>query len=451
MITLFIENYTHITTNSKKVKDNSIFVSINTNKNYIEEAIKNGASLIVSTKKLNVKIKNIAVKNIMYFFSYWYQKINKINMNDFKIVGVTGTDGKTTTCKMIYDTITERFSAMYIGTLGIFYLDKKIKTNNTTPDIEVILESFITAKENNIKYIIIEASSEGLMNKRLIGIKFDIVVFTNLSHEHLNSHKTMENYFKTKKTLLKLTKENAVVISNIEDHYGKKFQGVNNINFGLHKGKVRTIYFFFRKQVTYIVIVNNDEIYNYKIPFVGVYNIYNFLATHAVISCLFNVKIFKFDNLKNPDGRFMIIDKNIIVDFAHTPNALENLLITIQDNFVDKKIILVLGSQGEKDKSKRIKLGRVADKYCQHIILTSEDPKNESVINIIFDISLGIINTNYSVELYRKNAISKALKLRNSNNIIVVVGKGLEETEQIGNKTYKHSDFEEIKNQVFIT
>ena len=147
---MFIKNYTHITTNSKNVKDNSIFVSINTNKNYIEEAIKNGASLIVSTEKLNIKIKNIVVKNIMYFFSYWYQKINKINMNEFKVIGVTGTDGKTTTCQMIYDTITERFSAMYIGTLGIFYLNKKVKTNNTTPDIEVILESFITAKENNI-------------------------------------------------------------------------------------------------------------------------------------------------------------------------------------------------------------------------------------------------------------------------------------------------------------
>ena len=447
---MFIKNFTHITTNSKKVKTNSIYVSITNNQKYLDEAINNGATLIVSTEKINVAAENIIVKNIMYFFSYWYQKINNININDFKIIGVTGTDGKTTTCKMIYDTITEKFNAIYIGTLGIMYLNKKINTINTTPDLEIILETLLIAKSNKIHYIVMEASSEGLLNKRLTGIKFDVVVFTNLSHEHLNSHNTMENYYNTKKILLKLTKEKSVVINNAEDIYGRKFNGVYNINFGLHKGKVRTIYFFFKNLKSHILLVNNSEFFYYKIPFVGIYNIYNFLATHAVISYLFDIKSFNFDNLSNPEGRFMIVDKNIIIDFAHTPNALENLLLTIKENFIDKKIILVLGSQGEKDKTKRIKLGHVADKYCDHIILTSEDPKNESIINIIFDISLGIINTKYDIELYRKKAISKALKLRRNDNILVVVGKGTEETEKIGNTIYKHSDFEEIKNQVLL-
>ena len=446
-----LEKYSHITTNSKKVKDNSIFVSINTNKNYINEAIKNGATLIVSTEKLSIETKNITVENIEYYFSYWYQKINEINLNNFTIIGVTGTDGKTTTCQMIYDTITERYDAIYIGTLGIKYLNKTIKTHNTTPEIEILLEAFLIAKINKIKYIILEVSSEGLLNKRLAGIKFDIIVFTNLSHEHLNSHKTMENYFNTKKRLLKLLKGNSIVINNTEDEYGRKFLHNKNINFGLHKGKVRTLYFNIKNNYTIIFLINDKKLFYYKIPFVGVYNIYNFLATHAVISTLFNLKLFSFNKLKNPEGRFLIIDKNIIVDFAHTPNALENLLLTVKENYTNKKIILILGSQGEKDKSKRIKLGMVADKYCENIILTSEDPKNESVINIIFDISLGIIKTNYSIELYRKNAIIKALKLRTNDNIIIIVGKGLEETETIGNIKYKHSDFEEIKNQVFST
>ena len=143
---MFIKNFTHITTNSKKVKTNSIYVSITNNKKYLDEAINNGATLIVSTEKINVAVENIIVKNIMYFFSYWYQKINNININDFKIIGVTGTDGKTTTCKMIYDTITEKFNAIYIGTLGIMYLNKKIKTINTTPDLEIILETLLIAK-----------------------------------------------------------------------------------------------------------------------------------------------------------------------------------------------------------------------------------------------------------------------------------------------------------------
>ena len=449
-----IKNYTSITTNSKKVINNSIFVSINNDKSHIQEAINKGASLIVSTEKIDLNINNLIVKNIKYFFSYYYKKMFNINMNDFTIIAVTGTDGKTTVAKMLYDTITERYDALSIGTNGIYYKDKIIKTVNTTPDIETILECFTVAQKEKIKYIILEASSEGLLAKRLTGLKIDVMIFTNLSHEHLNTHKNMESYFNCKKILLKLLKENGVVITNIEDYYGRKLADDKSINYGLHKGKVRTITFNLESSFTRIFLKNDDRFYYYKIPFVGVYNIYNFLCVHATISHLFNISNFKFNNLKAPDGRFCVIDKNIIIDFAHTPNALENLMITVKEIYKESEIILVIGSQGGKDKSKRKYLGMIADKYAKEIILTSEDPKDESLIDIIFDISIGIINTNYTIELNRKNAIEKALKLRKDKSVILIVGKGMEESEKHKNKTYSHSDYNcvlnQIKNQVFL-
>jgi UDP-N-acetylmuramyl-tripeptide synthetase len=434
-------NYNHITSNSTKVKKNSIYVSLNNNINYILDAIERGASLIVTNKKYDIQIPNIVVNNIDYFFSYWYKVINNININDFKIIGVTGTDGKTTISKMLFDSINEKNKALYVGTLGIMFNEINLKTPNTTPNIETILECFIFAKNNNIKYIILEVSSEGLLANRLTGLKFDIVIFSNLSHEHLNTHLTMENYFNCKKKILKLLKKNGVLITNIDDKYGIRLANDKSINYGLYKGNIHLVNYSFEQTSTKIILMNNKKIYYYKIPFVGIYNIYNFMAVHAAISVLFNVDLFYFNKLIPPLGRFNIINENIIIDFAHTPNALNSLLSTIKDIYINKKIILVLGSQGEKDKSKRKYLGMVADKYCDTIILTSEDPKNESLIDIIFDISLGIIKCLYYIELDRKKGISKALKHQEKENVIVIVGKGMEEVETIKNVTYKHSDY----------
>ena len=168
---MILSDYKHITSHSKKVEQGSVFFSFDNNTDNIKEAIINKASLIVSTIDLNLTTSNLVVKNIKYFFSYWYKQINQIDLNKFTIIGITGTDGKTTTAKMIYDTITEKYKAIYIGTLGIISSDYELETKNTTPDIETILETFKYAKENKIKYIIIECSSEGLMNNRLTGIK----------------------------------------------------------------------------------------------------------------------------------------------------------------------------------------------------------------------------------------------------------------------------------------
>lgn len=434
------KNYNHITTNSKKVKEGSIFVSIDMNQEHINEALNNKASLIISEEKLNVEINNIIVKNIKYYYTYLFKKIHNINLNDFKIIAITGTDGKTTTAKMIYDTITSRYNAIYIGTLGIISKNKITKTINTTPDIEIIYETLLMAKTEKIKYIVLEASSEGILTKRLLGLKLDVVIFTNLSHEHLNAHKNMKEYFNCKKEILKLLKKDGVLITNIEDIYGRKIKYHNTINYGLHKGNISTIDINFKHDKTFLIIKCFDKINFIEIPFVGTYNIYNFLACYACINNLFNIKLFDFKSLEKVSGRFSVIDDKIIVDFAHTPNALENLLLTIE-NIYNKKIILVLGSAGNKDKSKRKMLGMIADKYCEKIILTSEDPKNEPVLQIISDIALGILHKEYFVAFSRKEGIDLMISYLKDDFVGVIVGKGLEDSENINNILYPHSDY----------
>ena len=341
---------------------------------------------------------------------------------------------------MIYDVISSRYDAIYIGTLGIISKSLTIKTKNTTPDIETIYETLLYAKENKIKYIILEASSEGILDKRLLGIKLDVMIFTNLTHEHLNTHKNMTEYFNCKKKLLKLLKKDGVLITNIEDKYGELLANSKSVNYGLHKGNISTNFIKLFKDKTALIINDKNKNSYIEIPFVGIYNIYNFLACYACINHLFNIRLFDFSTLKKVAGRFINLYDKVIIDFAHTPNALENLLLTIK-NIYDKKIILLLGSQGGKDKSKRKLLGMIADKYCDKIILTSEDPKDEPVIQIISDIATGILNKEYYVSLFRKEGIDLMFSILKEDTIGVIVGKGLEDVENIKGVLYNHSDY----------
>ena len=432
--------YTHITLNSKNVIKNSIFVSVDSNLKYIVEAINKGASLIITKNKLNLSVENLVVKNIVYFYTYLFKKINNLSMDDFTIIAVTGTDGKTTTAKMIYDTIDERYKAIYIGTIGIISKYEIKKTINTTPDIEIIYETLLEAKKQKIKYIIMEASSEGIKNNRLMGLRFDVIIFTNLTREHLNTHITMENYFKCKCRIINLLKKDGKIITNFEDYYMKKIATNKTINYGLNKGNVSTSSIRLFKDKTRIIIKTKGHLFYYEIPFVGIYNVYNFLATFSCIYHLFNINLFSFKNIKPVPGRFMVLSNKVVIDFAHTPNALENLLLTIKTIF-NKEIILLIGSQGEKDKGKRILLGEVSNKYCDTIIVTSEDPKNEPVLEIISDITTNIINKKYYIALFRKQGIDLMLSLLTDKHIGVIVGKGLEDTEQIRNILYSHSDY----------
>ncbi|MFI3329408.1 MAG: UDP-N-acetylmuramyl-tripeptide synthetase [bacterium] len=436
------KKYTSVEINSKKCNKNSIFIVLNdkysNNTHYINDAITHGATLIISNYKINCSVKNVVYKNIYYIF---YKLLNFFYPNNIKLIGVTGTDGKTSTCLMIQSLISQNSNCGYIGTNGIIFNNNVREINNTTPDIVTIRKSLFEMYVTGVKYVAMECSSEGILSNRLFSLEFDSIVYTNITHEHLNTHKTMDNYVETKLSLIKRIKNNGLIIVNGDDYYLTKIRGKNVITYGLYnadcvahniKQSINETKFDYKYKTNNVV----------TIPFFGKYNIYNFLASILVLE-QFNLNYNLDFNLMNKiNGRFELIksaNKEVVIDFAHTPNALENLLKNIRQ-VTRKNIILVMGSSGGKDASKRPLLGYIADKYASDIIITSEDPKNELITNIFYDLTTKIKKEYYLV-LFRKDAIKMGLELCDENSILVIVGKGVENTEQIYNIKFPHNDY----------
>ncbi len=434
--------YVSVEIDSRECCKDSIFIVINDifmdNSNYIDNAISNGASLIISNKKIICCVKNIVYKNI---YNIFYRLLNLFYPNNLKLVGVTGTDGKTSTCLMLKSLISQNCNCGYIGTNGIIYNYENINIINTTPDIITIRKNLFNMYESGVEYVCMECSSEGILKNRLFSLEFDCLIFTNITHEHLNTHKTMDNYINTKLSLTNRLKKNGKIFVNADDYNLTKLRGRNVETFGIYKGdcKASNIEAFLNK---------TKFEYNYKtnnvvtIPFFGKYNVYNFLSCILVLE-FFNINYnIEYSLMSKVKGRFELIkkgDTEVIVDFAHTPNALENLLKNIKQ-ITKKNIILVMGSAGGKDSTKRPLLGHIANKYASEIIITSEDPKNELITNIFYDL-ITKIKKEYYLVLFRKDAIKLGIELCNKDSILVIVGKGLEDNEQIYNIKFAHNDY----------
>lgn len=436
------KDYNSIQIDSRKCSKNCIFIVFENeyinNYHFIDDAISKGATLIISNRKIICSIKNIVYKNI---YSIFYKLLNFFYPNNIKLIGVTGTDGKTSTCLMLKSLISQKTNCGYIGTNGIIYNNKLIKTTNTTPDIITIRKTLHDMYNSGIIYVAMECSSEGILSNRLFSLEFDCLIYTNISHEHLNTHKTMQNYVMTKLSLINKIKKNGMIFVNADDNYLNNIRNKNVITYGISNGDC----------IAYNINQSlNSTTFEYKyktnnvvtIPFFGKYNVYNFLASTLVLE-YYNLNTdLDYSYMDKIDGRFELLEtteKEIVIDFAHTPNALENLLKNISE-VTHKKIILVLGSSGGKDKSKRPLLGSIANTYASTIIITSEDPKNELITNIFFDL-IKRIKKEYYLVLFRKDAIKMGLELCDKNSILVIVGKGLENNEQIYNIKFPYNDY----------
>ncbi|MDE7105588.1 MAG: UDP-N-acetylmuramoyl-L-alanyl-D-glutamate--2,6-diaminopimelate ligase [Anaeroplasmataceae bacterium] len=448
-----------ITANSKRVRKNYIFVAIKGNthngKKYIKEALDNGAYLIVTDQMVLKNYNHIRVRNAK---SEYIRLLQAFYHYDHEIytVGITGTDGKTTTANILNQIFDAAKSSAYIGTNGISYLKKNIKTKHTTPTPDLFYEAYSVLKKHHINDLVMEVSSEGILDGRIEKLTFDGAIFTNLSHEHLNTHKTMENYFKTKAKLFEELKPGSLAVINSDDFYGAELAGhtkARAVTYGLDTGIYQA------KNIKLGLLNSEFDVYfkglfleHFKLPLFGKYNVYNALAAIAYASELgIDLKYIKqgIESLLPIDGRFMHFKnkKQItgIVDFAHTPNALQNLLGNILE-FKKGKVISILGAQGEKDKSKRAQMGTIAARLSDITIFTSEDPKHESLFGILYDLTKELQDKEYYLTLSRKEAITLAAKLAQPNDIIVITGKGNETSEQIYDFHFKHNDYTLLKN-----
>lgn len=357
------------------------------------------------------------------------------------IIGVTGTDGKTTTANIIYTVLKNAgYKAAVISSIGAMINDKKYDTgfHVTTPDVFALQAYLKSAKHAGAKYIVLEVTSHALDQGRVFAVPFTIGVLTNITHEHLDYHRTYDRYARTKAKLLKTAK---IAVINRNDssfiYMSSILRNKKIITYGLDK----------KSDI-------NPNIFPFKTNLKGNYNLYNSLAAIAACRALsVPDKVIRtgVEAFKTLEGRFDIVYKNsfsVIIDFAHTPNALGELLSTVRILHPDKRLIHVFGSAGARDNSKRPLMGKKSALFSDIVILTAEDPRKESIESIMDAIEKGIPN-NFRKHVKkiadRQIAIDEAIHMAKKGDIILITGKGHERSMNYGNGEIPWSDYDAVE------
>ncbi len=439
--------------NSKKVNKNDIFFAIEGSKQsgslYSSEALSKGAYKVITSK--NIRNKNyLIVKNVKKFLveacSVKYKEKPK------NIIAVTGTNGKSSVANFYFQILKNlKINSAAIGTLGIFYKNKVKRTNLTTPDIITIHKELNFFKKKKIDNVCLEASSHGLHQNRLDGINFTAGIFTNFTQDHLDYHKNLKNYLRAKLYLFSsLLKKNsfAIVDTDIPEFsiINKicKKRKINILSFGSRGNAIKLIshYYFGKKQIIKINFLN--KIYNIKVDLIGDFQIKNLFASMlaSYLSVKNSDKIVKtLSKIKSADGRMQSVGTKgksaVVVDYAHTPDALKKSLQTLAKQF-NKKVDVVFGCGGDRDRGKRYKMGKIANQFASKIYLTNDNPRSENPNSIIKQIKKGCSRS--KIILDRKIAIKTAINNLNNDSILLIAGKGHENYQIINNQKKYFSD-----------
>lgn len=447
----------NIKTNSKRIKKGDTFIALKgmtyDGHDYIEEAIENGAEKIICEHG-EYNVQTIIVPSTKEYLNNYLDTNYYNKIKDITLIGITGTNGKTTSCYFIYELLKMLdVKCAYIGTIG-FFIDKKERDlNNTTPEILELYEMFLECKSRGVNVIVMEVSSHALELDRVHGLKFNYVCFTNLTVDHLLFHKTMDNYLNAKKKLFNMLKKDAISITNVDDKYKDNFLLDNTITYGESKSDFNIIKYKLKLDKTIYKLRYNNKNYEVKMNVIGKYNIYNSLvAIIVLVNMGYNIKkvIKLFKRIKLPSGRLDMIKykKNVIfVDYAHTPDAVKNVL-TNAIKFKKNKIYTIIGCGGNRDKTKRKDMGIIATELSDYVIFTNDNPRNEDEMKIVNDMINGIINENYEVILDRSKAIKRGIDLLNKKDILFILGKGHEEYQLINGIKHHFSDKEEVLNYI---
>ena len=455
---------------SRNIKDNYVFVamtgSLVDGHNYIDTAIEKGAKMIIVEKKdikLEEDITYVYVENIRKNLGIIASNYYNWPQNKIKIIGVTGTNGKTTST-YILENILENTSR--IGTTGHRILDVNKETTNTTPESIDLIKLLDESVKKGVEYFIMEVSSHALEIGRVEMLKFDSAIYTNLTQDHLDFHETMENYFQAKnKIFSKLRDDSSSAIVNADDFYGIRILQENKSrknNFMSYSitDKASDIYGEVLEYNNFgmkIKIVYENKEYTFNSKLVGNYNLSNILSCVGVLVKLgieMNDIIEKIQKIESVPGRFQLIENDkrirVVVDFAHTEDGLINVLQTLKE-MTKNKVITIFGAGGDRDKAKRKKMGIAATKYSDYIIITSDNPRNENPIDIINEIESGLKEVNFPKEKYetivdREQAIARGIELSRENDSVLIAGKGHEKYQIIGDEKL-HFDDCEIANK----
>ncbi len=461
--------FSGISFDSSKIRKNDIFFAIKGNKfdgnNYINIAIKKGAKVIVTEKKITKKRENVVYlqsSNIRKLLANISYKI--LNKKPKKLVAVTGTNGKSSIADFFYQILNlNSKKAASIGTIGIRHKGSKKNLTNTTLDPIHLSSILKNLKNKKIEYIIMEASSHGLKQNRLDGLLFDVGIFTNLSHDHLDYHKNMKNYLKSKLYLFEhLIKKKGNIITDANIPQSNKIKNISqkkNINLSLifskNKG-IELISHRFLNEKQILKIRFKKKIFNLSLNLIGKIQINNILMAILAankVGIKFKKIIKIIHKIKPVEGRLESIGKiknnsKVILDYAHTPAALELALLNIKNQFPERKISIVFGCGGERDFKKRSMMGKIADKYSDRVYLTDDNPRNEKPSEIRKDIKKGIKKFKVQELPDRKKAIHKAIMSLNTGELLLVAGKGHEKIQDYGKRKLFFSDQEIILKSI---
>lgn len=442
-----------IKTNSKEIEKGDMFVcvkGVNEDRhNYILDAIEKGCSCLIVERGDNYSVPFIRVKDTNKELGNVSKKFYGYD-DSLKTIGVTGTDGKTTTSLIIRDMLN---NCGYIGSNGVISEKINLDTNNTTPDLNLLYKYLSMFKAEGLDYVSMETSSEGLLHNRVYGIKFDIGVLTNVSEDHLNVHKTLSNYLKCKIKLFKNIKEDGYAILNKDDRFYDKFKencSCNIFSYGKDKESDLVINSFVEKiDGTSISFVYKNNLYELESPLKGEYNVYNLMGAFGVLICLgLSVEeiILRVKNIKQVEGRCEVFNYNnfkVVLDYAHTENGLRSILSFLNKVKINR-IITVTGSAGGREHEKRKGMGEVVQELSDLVIYTMDDPRYEKVIDIINEMKVEN-KDNYIIIEDREEAIKKAFELAKADDIILIAGKGRDNYMAIEDKKIKYCDYDVIK------
>jgi UDP-N-acetylmuramyl-tripeptide synthetase len=465
------EEVSAIEYDSRKVKSGALFVAIRGLKTdghlFIEKAIEAGAIAVICEefpKTLDLTRVYIRVENTRMALALLAKRFYDNASDKLVMIGVTGTNGKTTTTMLIHSILTHAgVRAGLIGTIAYKIGDETLEAERTTPEAVELHTFFDKMIKAGCKACVMEVSSHALALHRVYGIRYDIAVFTNLTRDHLDFHGTMENYFRAKKILFESLDEKAVAITNQDDMYGESIVADTRakvVRYGIEESSetrvdVRAKVHSFQLFGTSVTICANGDEHLQTIKHIGKFNLYNVLAAYAV------GRVMKFSHqevmqgisrCEGVPGRMEQVwskdHRCAIVDYAHTPDALLNVIRAIKEvKSPEAKLVTVFGCGGDRDKGKRPLMGEIAERESDIVILTSDNPRTENPETILDEIEAGMTKTKRYYRIAdREAAIRKGISLIGHGDVLLVAGKGHETYQEIQGVKYPFDDRAVIRN-----
>ena len=412
--------FLHVTDNSHDCDATSIFLKTNLNSAYEQDAIDKGCTKIISAQEC---LTLLGIEGRI------------------KIIGITGTNGKTTTAAAIYSILLDLGKKVGLqGTRGCFINDKRIENKSlTTPPILQTIHNLSCAIDEGCEYFVMEVSSHAIAQNRIDGLCFALKILTNVTQDHLDFHKTIDEYIAVKSQFFE---DESLKLIN-KDERNIRFNRTNAMSYGVENPSTYKVLAYSLKDGISAAIARIEKVYEFESPMHGFFNLYNLLCAISAVDMLnvapMEVICEAVAHFGGVEGRMEVVSEEplVIVDFAHTPDGMEKVL----DSLKEKEIVLVFGAGGDRDRAKRPKMGAMAQRYAKKIIVTSDNPRSEEPDAIIREILAGMHeSSSLHVKADRLQAITEALAIREKDEVVLILGKGDETYQEIKGVKYPFDD-----------